>query len=1257
MNYQLLNWILLCSVLCVTVQAQSERISCIAALVVEDFFGKDPSVGYVLCTMKNGTTLVFSSEDPAFSEFQTEDEVTADVQEVERKANTSLWCKSPACAGRQHTVVKLVQIKRENSKERKRRYLQEGSRSMIMIRINYKDSKVNYCDETCMRANAWTGSQNTDGMFRESSYGKISFPVTSGKLVTVELNKNVASLQNCPFWDMGIEADAAVREQHNIDPDTFVHRAYYIPENTPGCYFGGVAYIGCSKTHCKSWMRSANGPVLAHELGHNLALQHAGMDQDNDGQQDYGLFGEYGDHSGIMGNSGLWRGVNAPHRVTLGWVEGDHKLHMDGSCSSSRDIKIQSLYHRPEAYDLPGVITFPRPRGGLYTISLRTSIGYDNTMSSTFLNKVQVNYEINPNLISLHVAGLVTGGQFVDGDNIRVFVKTMDRDTATLEVDFCGGNPPPPPPPSPPPSGCSDNHDSCGYWRDVGYCSENSVYHRYMSSNCRQSCGFCDGATTTIAITTTGVTECSDKHSSCEAWTNAGYCREDSIYREYLWRTCPKSCQRCDSDETTIVTTTTDSTCPDLHTSCEAWAQAGYCSSSSVYVEYMRKTCKKSCNLCDGDTTTTAPRTTTPGGECGNFHSYCEYWANLNFCASTSQYKNYMHATCPKACKLCDGGESTTTGPETTSSIICVDRHTSCVSWKNLGYCDRNSRFYSYMFQSCKKSCAFCGEEETTTTMKITTTRTTTGSVFPGNIILTSVTPSPVYTMQKELTIGLFYLTTAQSLNIRILATTTKGALVGKLETSVSQDNLRAQIELKVPISISDVPNGDSLQIKGEILMGTTVMATSNAVVVPVVVGPACIDENANCGHWAYQGHCDTPLYKSFMEHRCKRSCQYCNTEEPVASPPTATTTAPAVKQLVLQDTGNASKYACSQLTWGFRFGNTKVCGESDDMLGGCQAGKDFVFAQQICTSAGARLCSADELQGDVARGTGCGFDKQLVWTTDECVRDDTTKGHRVVLGRSRSETATSPKETCLDSTGLAAVRCCADIQPRGEADGLSLGYMLSEDTTQLDPYDSNYGDTSLGETDLKAPPDIPPKAIVIPPPPEDILAPPLNVDPSFASPTSSSLAQISSLPSTQSTSGNVETNSSKGGNSMPPTAVAIIACVVVFLGALMVVTVFYFKLAQRSRLQEGLVVVEGKLSPNEGINPVITIIDAHDTTDNASNSSDETPPAVPARRQPYKHEALDENVEVLMEEGGSVRVKSIHRSNPMYQHNKGSPQ
>jgi hypothetical protein len=90
-------------------------------------------------------------------------------------------------------------------------------------------------------------------------YGKITFPESQGQIVSITLQKRVQSLSDCPFWDMGLEADAAVRAQHGIDPDSFTHRSYYIPADTPGCYFGGVAYIGCSQTHCKSWIRSSNG--------------------------------------------------------------------------------------------------------------------------------------------------------------------------------------------------------------------------------------------------------------------------------------------------------------------------------------------------------------------------------------------------------------------------------------------------------------------------------------------------------------------------------------------------------------------------------------------------------------------------------------------------------------------------------------------------------------------------------------------------------------------------------------------------------------------------------------------------------------------------------------------------------------------------------------------------------------------------------------------------------------------------------------
>jgi hypothetical protein len=58
---------------------------------------------------------------------------------------------------------------------------------------------------------------------------------------------------------MGIDADAAVKAAFGIDTSTFTHRSYYIPQNTPGCYWGGVAYIGCTQTHCKSWIRDKNG--------------------------------------------------------------------------------------------------------------------------------------------------------------------------------------------------------------------------------------------------------------------------------------------------------------------------------------------------------------------------------------------------------------------------------------------------------------------------------------------------------------------------------------------------------------------------------------------------------------------------------------------------------------------------------------------------------------------------------------------------------------------------------------------------------------------------------------------------------------------------------------------------------------------------------------------------------------------------------------------------------------------------------------
>eukprot|EP01043_Picozoa_sp_COSAG02_P024144 COSAG02_NODE_1310_length_13323_cov_17.158878_6_plen_235_part_00 len=80
----------------------------------------------------------------------------------------------------------------------------------------------------------------------------------------------------------------------------------------------------------------------------------------------------------------------------------------------------------------------------------------------------------------------------------------------------------------------------------------------------------------------------------------------------------------------------------------------------------------------------------------------------------------------------------------------------------------------------------------------------------------------------------------------------------------------------------------------------------------------------------------------------------------------------------------------------------------------------DWQMADSICTSVGARLCTAAELANDVARGTGCGFDNANVWTSDAC-----TDGHIAADGDSRPQDAYQ-QPTCVADGEQKAVRCCA---------------------------------------------------------------------------------------------------------------------------------------------------------------------------------------------------------------------------------------
>ena len=65
---------------------------------------------------------------------------------------------------------------------------------------------------------------------------------------------------------------------------------------------------------------------------------------------------------------------------------------------------------------------------------------------------------------------------------------------------------------------------------------------------------------------------------------------------------------------------------------------------------------------------------------------------------------------------------------------------------------------------------------------------------------------------------------------------------------------------------------------------------------------------------------------------------------------------------------------------WKARVNGCFVWGESAVAPWKCSRDKTFAEAETICQTAGARLCTKKELEDDCAQGSGCSFDKTLVW-------------------------------------------------------------------------------------------------------------------------------------------------------------------------------------------------------------------------------------------------------------------------------------
>ena len=111
---------------------------------------------------------------------------------------------------------------------------------------------------------------------------------------------------------------------------------------------------------------------------------------------------------------------------------------------------------------------------------------------------------------------------------------------------------------------------------------------------------------------------------------------------------------------------------------------------------------------------------------------------------------------------------------------------------------------------------------------------------------------------------------------------------------------------------------------------------------------------------------------------------------------------------------------ACGELHERFEI-KQHLCTSSRTPGGTCmkaQQGYNYIVADSVCSGMGARLCTLDELRDGEAKDTGCGFNRQKIWTSTPCGDGF----YMVAYGGNGMDQKCMPPDEALDAN-----RCCAE--------------------------------------------------------------------------------------------------------------------------------------------------------------------------------------------------------------------------------------